>query len=150
MIYDLLTNYNLYSKANARLALGFEWLSKLNPKTLDGRIDIKGDEVFAIVQSYTTFPANEKRFETHKDHIDIQYIFEGEEMMYYEPVRNLTVTEAYNPERDVAFYADSAEFVSLPCKTGQFTVFYPEDAHKPSCILNKASYVRKVVVKVKF
>ena len=75
MIYDLLTNYNLYSKANARLALGFEWLSKLDPKTLDGRIDIKGDEVFAIVQSYTTFPANEKRFETHKDHIDIQYIF---------------------------------------------------------------------------
>jgi YhcH/YjgK/YiaL family protein len=149
MIYDILDNFKIYAETNKRLAVGFEWLTNLNVNTPDGRISILRDDVFAIVQSYLTFPPIEKKFETHIEHIDIQYIFEGQEIMYYAPSHSLILTEAYNLERDVAFYADPTECNHIACKAGQFAIFYPTDAHKPSCMLNKPSYVRKVVIKVK-
>ena len=149
MIYDFLANSSLYSPANARLAQGFEWLRKMDIKTEDGKIDILGDDIFAIVQSYNTYPQQERRFESHRTYIDIQYVFEGEEIMYYAPTNELKISEAYDTERDVAFYLDPKSIVAIPVKAGQFTVFYPEDAHKPCCITSISSYVRKVVVKVR-
>ena len=149
MIYDFLANSSLYSSAHARLAKGFEWLKKMDIKTEDSKIEIQGEDVFAIVQSYNTYPKEERRFESHRTYLDIQYVFEGEEIMYYAPTSELQVSEAYDTERDVAFYVDPQSNVAIPVKAGQFTIFYPEDAHKPCCMTSASKFVRKVVVKVK-
>ena len=64
MIMDTLSNRHLYEPLQRGLRLGFEYLAAFDPATPDGRYPIDGEQVFALVQSYDTGPATERRFET--------------------------------------------------------------------------------------
>jgi biofilm protein TabA len=149
MIFDLLANRTLYRPISDRLALGLDWLARFSPATPDSRIEIDGDRVFAMVQSYTTAPAAERRFETHRDHIDIQYIFQGTELMLCAPVKTLQVAVPYDAAKDAVFYADPVASTAIHCEPGSFTVFFTHDGHKGGCAFGSPSAVRKVVIKVR-
>ncbi len=149
VIYDLLANRSLYRPISARLALGLDWLAQFSPATADSRIEIDGERVFAMVQSYTTAPAAERRFETHREHIDIQYIFQGSELMLCAPVDTLQISVPYDPAKDAVFYADPAAATAIACRPGSFTVFFPHDGHKGGCADGAPAAVRKVVIKVR-
>ena len=149
MIFDLLANSARYRPISESLALGFDWLARFSPDTPDSRIAIDGERVFAMVQSYTTAPAAERRFETHRDHIDIQYVFQGRELMLCAPVGTLQVSVPYDPAKDAVFYADPPSALAIPCGPGSFTVFFPPDGHKGGCADGPPSAVRKVVIKVR-
>lgn len=148
MITDVLANQALYRNLHPRFAVGLDYLLRFDPKTPDGRVDLDGDRVFALVQSYDTAPAKGKKFETHRQRIDIQYVAAGSELMYCAPIGAMKETEAYDPQRDAAFYADPAHATAIVCPPGSVTIFYPHDAHKGSCSLDTASFVKKVVIKV--
>ena len=87
-----------------RLARGLEWLRSLSPDMPDGRVPIEGDDVFALIQSYGTAPSAEKRFESHRNYIDIQYIAAGHEVIEHAPVALLTASTLYNPDKDFLLY----------------------------------------------
>ena len=53
----------------------------------DGRVEIDGDRVFALVQRYETVMTDAPRFEYHRKYIDIQYIVSGEEVIGWVPCR---------------------------------------------------------------
>jgi biofilm protein TabA len=125
------------------------WLRAFDPTTEDGRCPVRGEEVFALVQTYETGPATEKRFESHRAHLDVQYVAEGEERILHAPVRLLAVAEAYDAERDVAFYEDPKYASSILMRPGDFAVLLPGDGHKPGCMAGGRHRVRKVVVKVR-
>jgi YhcH/YjgK/YiaL family protein len=67
--------------------------------------------------------------------------------MFWTPVPLLRPVGSYDPKRDVLFF-DEAVGSPVAVESGCFAVFFPEDAHKPGCLLEKALAVRKVVVKV--
>ena len=50
---------------------------------------------------------------------------------------------------DGALYGLIAEGVPVQVSAGQFTVFFPEDGHIPSCAWGDSTEVVKVVVKVR-
>ncbi|HEX8274558.1 MAG TPA: YhcH/YjgK/YiaL family protein [Longimicrobiaceae bacterium] len=126
-----------------------DYLRGFDPATPDGRYPVRGEEVFALVQTYETGPATEKRFESHRAHLDVQYVAEGEERILHAPTRLLEVADPYDPATDLAFYADPRACSSLLLRAGDLAVLLPGDGHKPGCMAGGRHRVRKVVVKVR-
>ncbi len=106
------------------------------------------DGAFALEQAYPPKARPEGFFESHRNHIDVQVIVAGEELMEVEPVARLTVTMDYDPGRDLIKYADPATAAVLRLRTGDAAVFFPEDGHMPSLHWRGSGLVRKTVVKV--
>jgi YhcH/YjgK/YiaL family protein len=157
MIIDRLQNVlsglypTLFSAADKsglaqRLASGFEYLQSTDLASLEpGRVEIDGDQVFALVQEYTSKPMEQGRWEAHRKFIDIQYIVSGEENIGYANVADLTLGE-YNEEKDRYIPQGEGSFVRL--SAGMFGVYMPEDAHMPNMAVDQPQPVKKVVVKV--
>ncbi len=115
----------------------------------DGRIQIDGQKVFAIVQRYETIDTGSPKFEYHKKYIDVQFIASGKEIIGWVPVEGIRITEAYDADKDVAFgSAEAGDWTPLSLQAGRVVVFYPEDGHAPRLAFGKASAVTKIVVKV--
>ena len=70
--------------------------------------------------------------------------------MYWAPLPLLTnVTMPFDVEKDAALYGLIPEGVPVQVNAGQFTIFFPEDGHIPSCAWDQPAEVLKVVVKVR-
>ena len=116
----------------------------------DGSYPIEGDKCVAKVQRYTTRPHFDCRPETHEKYVDIQYVVEGEEYLGWCPLSpDLQITEAYDAEKDITFYASLVPDSSIVLSPGRFAVLYPEDVHRPQgAVDDLPAPVTKVVVKV--
>lgn len=112
-----------------------------------GKIELAGG-AFAIEAAYLTKPRPEGFFESHRKYIDVQVVVAGAELMEVEDVSRLTVSEAYNGERDLIKYADTAAASLLKLRAGDAALFFPVDGHMPSLQLGPQVLVRKTVVKV--
>lgn len=148
MILDSLQRASRYASENPRLAAGLRYLARFDPATPDGRHDIDGDALFALVQRYDTAPGAEKRFEAHRRYADIQYVASGRERILHAPAEDLEVETSYDAAADVVFFRDPQASSSLLLAAGSFAVLYPHDAHKPGCMAGGREPVTKVVVKV--
>jgi biofilm protein TabA len=115
----------------------------------DGRVEIDGDRVFALPQRYETVVMDPPRFEHHRRYIDIQFIVAGEEVIGWAPADRMQVTEAYDPEKDIAFgTVPAGEATPVRLAAGELAVLYPEDGHAPRLAAGRPSPVFKIVVKV--
>lgn len=115
----------------------------------EGRNEIRGDDVYALLLTVPLKPEAECVWETHPGHIDVIYLAEGEEMIGYLPGTALGEVVSYDAEKDTAFYANQTGCSRVQLsERDTVCVFYPEDGHKPWCQVAGAGQVRKVVVKV--
>ncbi|MCC6543834.1 MAG: YhcH/YjgK/YiaL family protein [Nitrospirae bacterium] len=115
----------------------------------DGRVNIDGQHVFALVQRYETIIADIPRFEYHRAFMDIQYIVSGEEIIGWAPAGRMVVTELYNSEQDICFgIVPKGEITPVYLQAGQLAILYPEDSHAPKLAAGSPSQVTKIVVKV--
>lgn len=138
-----------YDYLAPKFRAAYKWLAETDLAAVaDGKYPILGDEVVADVQSYTTQPESERRFETHDQHFDIQYMAEGEEFFGVCSRDGLKLLES-KPERDAEFWSSPEKFSMVLLKKGDFIVVASEDAHKPRCAAGSPAKVRKVVVKVR-
>lgn len=149
MILTTLADSAAYEVLGARVAAGLRWLREMDPAIADGRHAIDGDDVFALVSSYQTGPATEKRFESHQVYVDLQYVASGSERILHAPVDALAVETPYDSATDIVFYAEPPFASSLLMRSGDLAVFYPGDGHKPGCMAGGRHEVKKVVVKVR-
>jgi YhcH/YjgK/YiaL family protein len=150
MIVDHLTHADAYLDLSPGFRHGIEFLRQFDPTTPPGRYDLAGDELFALVQHYTTKPPGEKRFESHRRYADIQYVAQGAECLWFVPRAALHGKTDYNPEKDVEHYAEPATgMLPLRVQTGGFVMFFPQDGHKPGCIDHVSTTVIKVVLKMR-
>lgn len=148
MILDTLQTYSSYAAISKNLRTGFEWLAKTDLASLpEGKVVIDGDAVFAQIQHYETIDPSAAKLETHRRYLDIQYVVSGSEIIQWCPLAGLNTVVAYDQERDIEFYAD-APATDLVLHPGYFAVFFPQDAHKPRCVVGKVQPIKKIVVKV--
>lgn len=128
----------------------YRFLMDSRGRTLaEGKIEIDGDRVFALVQSYETQAGGEPKFEAHRKYADIQYITGGEELIGWAPLEKMTMTQEYDPAKDVVLgKASPADVTPVRLFAGELGVFYPSDAHAPKQAVGKPSEVHKIVVKV--
>ena len=115
----------------------------------DGKAEIDGERVYAIIQRYETIKTETPKFEFHRKYIDVQFIVSGEETIGWAPVERMTITEAYNADKDICFGTVAArKWTPVRLQAGQLTVLRPEDGHAPKLAVGTASPVMKIVVKI--
>jgi YhcH/YjgK/YiaL family protein len=115
----------------------------------DGKVEIDGDRVFALVQRYETMINDAPKFEYHRKYIDVQFIVSGEEVIGWAPVALMTITEAYDAAKDICFGAMAiGKWTPIHLQAGQLAVLWPEDGHAPKLASGAPSPVMKIVVKV--
>ena len=118
-------------------------------KLSDGRSEIDGDRVFALIQRYETERTEAPKFEYHRKYIDVQFIAAGEEIIGWAPAASMTISEAYDPDRDICFGSVApGTWTPVHLQMGQLAVLWPEDAHAPKGAAGPPSRVMKIVVKV--
>ena len=148
MILDRIENATMYEGLCERLAAGLRYLAQTDFAAADlGRVDIAGDEVFALIQRYQTKPLAEGRWEAHRRYIDIQYVAAGAEQIGVGDVSGMEVIEPYDADKDLVFFAGDGQFVTA--SAGMFCVLAPHEAHMPMIVASSSpAEVTKVVIKV--
>ncbi|MCZ8229718.1 YhcH/YjgK/YiaL family protein [Flavobacterium sp.] len=147
MVIDKIENYRLYSQLTKRLSKGFEFITTTDLKAIEsGKHEIDSDKIVAIVQEYDTKDESECVLEGHHQYIDIQYVISGVELMGFAPLTNQKMVEE-DLEKDYTFYEGDTSLLRV--EEGMFTLFFPEDLHRPCVKAGVVSKVKKVVVKVK-
>ncbi len=150
MILDRLENADMYRALSGEMALAFDYLRKTDFRKLaEGRQEIDGDRVYAVVLRYRPKPLADAMWEAHRRYIDVQYVAAGIERMGYTPLRgDLPVRQAYDAKKDLVFYDAAGELFEV--RAGGFAVFAPHDVHAPGLATDSpqtAAEVFKVVVK---
>jgi biofilm protein TabA len=133
------------------LAAALRYIAKADfSKLADGEYPIDGDKVFARLSHYTTEPKEAKKPESHNQYIDVQYLAEGTEKIYYTAKdADKKVIEDYAADKDLLFYADAGEKDAVTLGSGVFAVFFPWELHRPGChAVHGGCAVQKIVVKV--
>jgi YhcH/YjgK/YiaL family protein len=149
MIISELKDFKYYCNGNKKMERAFKFLCETDLKNLEtGKHLIEAEEIFALVQVYTTKELGLCRFESHKRYIDIQFIVSGVEKMSYYPTHKLILAENDLIKNDKALYKDESLANDFIVNEGQFVVFYPEDGHKACISVNHSCQVKKIVVKV--
>lgn len=145
MIFDNIKNAETYFNLDEKIKKGLEFILNNDLKTFEnGKYEIDGNKVVANIQEYDT--KQEGDFEAHKKYIDIQYVISGVEKIGVEHISTLNSKTAYDEEKDLQFFDGKGSFVVVP--EGYFTIFYPQDGHKP-CITNETqTHNKKVVIKI--
>ncbi len=148
MILDTLTSSARYEGLGPRFARAFQWLRSVDPASLpDGKTAIDGDEVYVLAQRGLTKRLDQTKWEAHRQYADIQFVVAGTEAMFWEALERTRQGE-YLAEKDyLALEVDS--WADFEVGAGQFAVFFPEDAHRPSILIPGADPVFKLVVKVR-
>ena len=139
---------------NKTIIEGIEYLKGLTPESFaelkEGepqKIAIDGDNLLAINQIYKTKSMDLAKFEGHQRYIDLQYVFEGFEIIQNGSRIDCHKESEYDAENDVQFF--TSDFFSLiSLKKNMLCILYPEDIHAPGLIADREGIVKKSVVKI--
>lgn len=147
MIYDSIANKDLYTAMGDKYVKAFKFIENAMKNGVEtGRHDIDGDEVYANVSAYDT--KAEGVYEAHKEYIDLQFVLDGHEQIFWKNIKDCKVTKEYDEEGDYMLL-DADEPVILDMPAGTFAILYPEDVHAPGRVYKEVTAVKKIVVKIK-
>ena len=129
----------------------FDALENLSSQSAVGRTNLRGDEIYMMVQQYPTKPVEEAKIEAHRQYIDLQMTLDGKERIDWYVLEGLEVHTPYDESRDAAFFHRPAPDWAIPLNMipGRFGIFFAEDAHSPQIAVDAPQTVRKVVVKIR-
>ena len=151
MILDLIENASCYADIHTGVTKALKEMAKYTPDYYPGgRVDIDGDNLFLLLNSYETHSPEGALCEAHQKYIDVMYMVEGEEIIFVKPTNQLcAVTKAFNPEIDALLAQTDADATPVRLSSGSFIVLFPQDAHSPACYDNIPQTVKKIIGKVK-
>jgi YhcH/YjgK/YiaL family protein len=150
MILDALARHARYSAWLPGFQGAFRFLiERAKPALTDGRYEIDGERMFALVAHYETRDFDSALPESHRRYIDVQYLVSGRETIFWTPQEDAaSIAKPYDAERDIVFYSRNSLARPFELAAGQFAVFFPEDVHEPNCHCGPPGPVHKVVVKI--
>ncbi|MCK5802273.1 MAG: YhcH/YjgK/YiaL family protein [Lentisphaeria bacterium] len=145
MILDKLDNAAHYCSCKPGFAKAFDFIAKaLESMPEEGRYEIDGDQVYAMVQHCDGRGRDGAKLDTHRKYIDVQFTVSGREVIGWCALADCTPADGYDEEKDVELFGDaSTAWIDLPEK--HFAIFFPEDAHAPLAGEGKSI---KIVVKI--
>lgn len=149
MIFDHLGHLNRYSIPY--LVYVQEFLSRGDLYTLtEPEIELCGRDVFVRIMRYVPKHASHNKFETHRTYADIQVVLQGRELMQVAPSEELKVLTEYDSQKDYQFFTVERNISDLVVDYDHFTVFFPGEAHRPSCLVEEGDgEVLKLVFKIR-
>ena len=139
-------NIRKYPKA---IQKAIQYLTDNDITTMEkGKYEIDGTDMFVLVMDAQTATMQEKKAEAHKKYIDVQYLATGEERVGFTPDVGGYDIELDDESRDLILFSriENESFVDVT--PGCYTIFFPEDIHRPCVAVNEPMTVRKAVVKI--
>ncbi len=147
MVLDRLENMAAYRSLGDGFAKVIDYLKGLDVLRLPiGDFEVDGRAVYGFIKEKQLTKENE-RWEAHRRYADVQMILGGSERMGYQPYTGQTVSEPYNPDKDVEFFVGTGGS-ELLLNPGDFAIFLPGELHRPDCPTAKGPLSRKMVIKV--
>ncbi len=128
----------------------FSFLAETDPMTLEaGKIVLVPDRLWINVLEYTPKDGENTKIEAHKNFIDLQYTFVGNELMGV--ASEVTPINEYDPVKDRTNYATTEPIVYSKADPGRFFLYFPKDMHQPS-VKGEGEAVpsRKIVGKIEY
>ena len=148
MILDQLSASAAYESLHPLFPQAFAYLRAFDVHTADGKYELQGQDLVAIVQRYQTAPSADKMWEAHQIYGDIQVVYQGLELCGHTDQATLVATKPYVAEKDVEKYAaPTGPSALLTLGRGNFAIFYPQDGHQPGVQLGAPAEILKVVIK---
>ena len=146
MIYDTLQNLHFYERVNDKLHFVQVFVDQNQLANLsDGRYDLE-DGVYAMVGTHIV--RTEGQYEAHRKYADLQLILEGDEIIEYAHLSEMTHASAYDAKGDsILFDCAPQNRICLKMTPMRFAILFPEDAHKPLMALNSRKS-RKIIFKL--
>ena len=150
MICDKIENLSRYAKSfpNADKVIAFlEKCAAAAPAP--GKYELDGKKLFVNVQQYSPKVFNPEKLEYHRNYIDIQLLFAGEEKLYYAPLDGKETVIPYDSEKDCGMKRIPGPEAGTEVRLvpGNFVLLYPDEGHLPG-VGDPAANVVKAVVKI--
>ena len=150
MVTGALSQIQLYRSIHPNIEKAIDHIMGLDVTVLaTGKYEIDGDDIFYMVNEYSTKPATECEPERHRKYTDIQIMLSGTEKFGYSPFTDQQPSTGFLPDNDVAFYQlppETIDYITL--SPGRFILFFPSDIHQPEVSATSPAPVKKLVVKV--
>jgi len=148
MIVDHISNCESYYVFGERFKKAFEFLKANDIRKMElGRHDIEGDDIFILVQEYTSKTIDNCGLESHTVYADVHYVAEGFEYLGYAPRSRCKETIPYDPKPDAAFYEKECQYILL--QKDDIAIVFPQDAHMQQRRALVGVPVRKACIKVR-
>jgi biofilm protein TabA len=145
MILDSLENAGKYISLNPGFKKAFDFLIHSDLSSLEGRIEIDGDRVYAMVIKADGQGHAGAQLEIHKKYIDIQFGVGGINEFGWKPSRECTtITKPFDETDDYGFFGEEPD-VWIKVRPGQYAIFFPGDGHTPK---GGVGPLHKVLIKV--
>lgn len=151
MIFDKIDNAAQYAAINESITKALESVKQFTPDNYpEGRIDIDGDDLFLLLNTYETQDKDSAVLEAHRKYIDVMYMVEGSETIYVKPTSELkNITQEYDEECEALLAELDSDVTAVRLEKGCFVVLFPQDAHAPACYADgEKSSVKKIIAKV--
>jgi len=146
MIIDQISNSHLYYSLHPGLKSAFETIHQTDLSTLAiGRIELDGENLFAMVQQYDSKPIEQGIWEAHRRYMDLQMVIQGTERIGYTYIDRLAQGE-YDANKDFFPLFGAGDFLTL--QPGNFILLLPQDAHMPGIAVTTPAPVMKLVIKI--
>lgn len=148
MVYDSIDNLIKYAPAfMPKAAEIVEFLTLAQTRSYEEFKNMQEQFPFRLCfNEYQTLPAESVPFEAHRKFWDLQVVFEGEEMLGWAPLAELSETVPYDEAEDIAYYSGEGQRVRL--KKGVAVLLAPWDGHQPCLSVGDALPVKKIVLKL--
>ena len=108
---------------------------------------IEGEDFFVNVIEYQTTDEANRIWEAHKDYLDIHVVVTGVEVIYHSFIDNMQVGDYHKNDDYLEITGNKENVIQL--SPNQLLVLYPEDTHKTGVKVDKETFVKKGVFKVK-
>jgi len=146
MILDRIENVGQYAHLHPGFGKAFQFLCHKGLLALpSGEHEIEGYRIYAIVARDPARSRARAMLEAHRRYVDIQAVLSGTDEMGWKPRAACAAPAGvYDPVKDIELFSDPPA-TWMTVQPGQFTVFFPDDAHAP---LVGEGEIHKIVIKV--
>lgn len=112
-------------------------------------VEIDSKNVYAIFQVYKTKLHENAKLEGHRNYADVQYIYDGAEIIGYADIKDIDAEPEYNAEKDIFFCHATKQLSHVILKAGEAAILEPADLHAPCMMIGEQKVAKKIVFKVK-
>lgn len=145
----LLSPHANEKEVGRRVRQAVEYMGELIVPGLANGTYEASDWLTVTVKHVDTDHESNRKLESHRRNIDIQWVIDGEEAIGIADVAALSTEEPYDPENDVAFWKSKPNMTKVVLKKGSYAILYPKDAHMPCIATSEPDTIRVAIGKVR-
>lgn len=133
----------------ARLGEALNFLEQTDVENLPvGRSYPQNKPFYVQTLEYETEDIEKLDFEIHDQRLDLHYVVAGEERIDVSAGNNFVAVTDYNTERDIQYVEQPKAFNQIVLHQGDFILIGMKEPHRTNGIIEQATHVKKIVLKL--